>query len=204
MARPQLSFNARVKQYFKRKSRGAIVLDFAFVIIMALLLIPASRNAISRTIIRYSLFQPHENKSIKYLSNSFYSWKIQDVRTKKIITLDELKDKVLFVNFWATWCPPCVAEMPSIEKLNTLYGNKIAILLICDEPNATVLPFLSANGIRTPVYQSMSSVPLELASESFPTTFLISKNGRIVISRRGAAKWDGPVMSDLIEKLLKE
>jgi len=204
MARPQLSFNARVKQYFKRKSRGIIVLDFAFVIIMVLLLIPGSRNAISRTIIRYSLFQPHENKSIKYLSNSFYSWKIQDIRTKKIITLDELKDKVLFVNFWATWCPPCVAEMPSIEKLNALYGNKIAIILVNNEPDAVIQPFLMANDIRTPVCQSISSVPAELASESFPTTFLISKNGRIVISRRGAAKWDGPVMSDLIEKLLKE
>jgi len=204
MARPQLSFNTRIKQYFKRKSRGIIVLDFAFVIIMVLLLIPGSRNAISRTIIRYSLFQPHENKSIKYLSNSFYSWKIQDIRAKKIITLDELKDKVLFVNFWATWCPPCVAEMPSIEKLNTLYGNKIAIILVNDEPDAVIQPFLTANDIRTPVFQSISSVPAELASESFPTTFLISKNGRIVISRRGAAKWDGPVMSDLIEKLLKE
>jgi thiol-disulfide isomerase/thioredoxin len=191
------------RQYFKRRTRASIVLDLTFVVLLITLLIPASRNAISRIIISNTLFQPAENRDIKYLDESCYDWKLRDA-SNKIVTLDSLKGKVLFINFWATWCPPCIAEMPSIENLNRLYGNRIAIILVSTESEDVVKEFIETNKYTFPIYCLANETPIQLFSHTLPTTFLISKNGRIVISRRGAAKWDGEKMQELIDRLLSE
>ncbi|MCP4368707.1 MAG: TlpA family protein disulfide reductase, partial [Deltaproteobacteria bacterium] len=57
-------------------------------------------------------------------------WEIQEIGGRKVNLATEFKDRVLFINFWATWCPPCVAEMPSIEKLHKKFKNRISFICI--------------------------------------------------------------------------
>lgn len=114
----------------------------------------------------------------------------------QLLRLSELSGEVVFVNFWATWCPPCIAEMPSIEALATsLKGNpeveSIRFLLVSlDEDPAIAVEFARRRKLDLPIYFLRSKDRRTFDSTQIPTTYVISKSGEVVYERRGMAKYD--------------
>src|SRR5690625_5854855 len=90
--------------------------------------------------------------------------------------LKEHRGKVVFLNMWGSWCPPCVEEMPSIQKLYEAKGDQVSFVLITmqDKPERFV-PFLEKHNYSMPVYEANSLLPKALIPNAFPTTFIINK-----------------------------
>lgn len=111
----------------------------------------------------------------------------------KQVNFESLKGKVVFLNIWATWCPPCVAEMPNIQKLYEKVGSdKIAfVMLSVDEGGMEkVKKFIDKKGFTFPVYMPASQLPREFYSNAIPTTFILSPEGKIVAKQEGMADYD--------------
>lgn len=117
--------------------------------------------------------------------------------------LSELDGKVVFLGFWATWCPPCRAEMPSVQNLyNAMKEEKdVVFLLVSSEEHETVRDFMEKNRYDFPVYLADGSLPTRLNVEAIPTTFIIDRKGDIVFAHAGAARWDDAVCADFLKKL---
>ena len=133
---------------------------------------------------------------------STYRWGLEEVNTNKHVNFSNSKDKVVFVSFWATWCPPCIAEMPSIQALYTDYGTKVDFYLVSNESSLTIKNFLLKNNYTLPVYNELSATPRELSSRSLPTTFVITKEGKIIIKKTGVANWNSEKVRALLDKEL--
>lgn len=121
-----------------------------------------------------------------------------------LVSLNSMNDKPIFLNFWATWCPPCIAELPGIEDLHNEYGDKVNFILVSNESRAKVRAFANNKGFETlPFYQN-ESVPVDFASQSIPTTFIISSSGDIVLDKKGVAKWNSDRVKELLDNLIAE
>jgi len=119
------------------------------------------------------------------------------------VNLQQFRGKVLFINFWASWCPPCVAEMPTILKLSNEISNPDVrfILVNLDENSQKARDFIKRKEITLPVYQPISRIPGDLSSSTIPATFIIDKSGRIVLQRKGMAEYDTKAIRALLRKL---
>ena len=122
----------------------------------------------------------------------------------KDINLKDLKGKVIFLNYWATWCPPCRAEMPSIQQLYNDYNDKIAFIFITNDPKEKVVQFYQDKNHNFPTYQLASNPAPEISTRSLPTTFIIDKNGRIVTKEVGASNWNSTGYRKMFDALLTE
>jgi thiol-disulfide isomerase/thioredoxin len=78
--------------------------------------------------------------------------------------------KLFFLNFWATWCPPCIAEMPSIEQLRQSYNDKVVFLLISDEDWVRINEFKKSKAYNFKVYRALN-IPKDLQPKALPKTF---------------------------------
>ena len=108
-----------------------------------------------------------------------------------VLDLQALRGQPLVLNFWATWCPPCIAELPSLQRLYNQYHTQVDFYFISDEDPQTLRAFLLKKGYTIPVYTIQNSVQGKLYSRSIPASFLIAPNGRLIMNKTGAAKWDG-------------
>ena len=109
------------------------------------------------------------------------------------VALSRYKGDVIFINFWASWCPPCVAEMPSIQNLyNSVADNeriKFALISLDENPE-DAQQFIERRGFDMPVYFLASGVPDSFYSQTVPTTFVVSPDGDIVAQKKGLAKYN--------------
>ena len=123
----------------------------------------------------------------------------------KLQTLNDLKGKVVFLNFWATWCGPCRAEMPSMEALHNSYREKgLEILAVnSGENQAQVLAFMTGNQLSFPVALDMDGkVSMAYGIQAIPTSFLIDREGKIIARLVGSLDWDTPKIRAAMEMLL--
>jgi peroxiredoxin len=100
----------------------------------------------------------------------------------KAYTLRDLRGKVVLVNFWATWCPPCRREMPDLDKLQTRFAAQgLVVLSISDEDRAKVAPFIAASGYRpTVLLDPGSAVEKQFHVEGLPKSYLFDRSGKLV------------------------
>jgi thiol-disulfide isomerase/thioredoxin len=116
--------------------------------------------------------------------------------------LSDFKGKILFLNFWGSWCPPCRAEFPSIQALYESKKDKVNFVLIAmQDDEEKVKEFLKKNQYTTPVYIAASPISQQLSPNVFPTTFIISKDGKILKRDNGAADWNNKAVHDFINSL---
>jgi len=122
------------------------------------------------------------------------------------INMTEYKGKVLFINLWATWCPPCIAEMPGIQELYNDINNEdvVFIMLSTDDSMEKVKTFIEKKGYNLPVFMPTSRVPDVLRSPSIPTTFIVNKKGEIVSKKTGMAKYNTKSFKKFLLKQVSE
>lgn len=107
--------------------------------------------------------------------------------TGETVKLSSLKGKKVMLNFWATWCPPCKAEMPEMEKFSKQAGKDLVVLAVNIDPQNDVKGFVNKNGITFPVLSDINdSVNKTYQIISIPTTYFIDSNGIIKNKYTGA------------------
>ena len=119
-------------------------------------------------------------------------------------SLAEYRGDVVFMNIWATWCPPCIAEMPSIQKLYDSVQdleNVTFLLVSMDEEFDKAIRFMENRNLDMPVYHFRNRAPGVYNSGLLPTTYVISSDGRLVLEKRGLAKYDTPEFEQFLREL---
>ncbi|MCL2722079.1 MAG: TlpA family protein disulfide reductase [Treponema sp.] len=122
------------------------------------------------------------------------------------ITLSDFKGKVVILNFWATWCPPCREEMPSMEVLYRLFKNEGLEMLAVNlgEADRIVQQFIQDNGYTFPIPMDRGNrVGTIYGVSAIPTSFIIDREGMIIARIVGSIYWDTPQIFKAFEALLK-
>ena len=198
--------SAKYINNWKKKSLFSKITDLFFVILIITLLFPEGRLAVGGFVNRLKsmVAQPSLLSKKTKLNEKDFDWIFTDMDGKKL-SFSETKGKVVFLNLWATWCPPCIGEMPGIQKLYNKFKDnpEVQFVLLSNEKIETVKSFMSKKNYSFPVYTSLSPTPLPFSSRSIPTSFVISRDGEIVLKEVGAVNWGGDKMENIIEDLLK-
>lgn len=157
---------------------------------------------IQRGVLAIGLFDatPQENIEKKTVSLDFSLYDEED----EIVNVAQFQGKTIFVNIWASWCPPCIAEMPGINQLyQRLDGESDVIFLMIsvDEVQDKALSLQQRKNFDFPIYFPVSGLPAALSYESIPSTFVISPKGFIVYQREGMASYDHPSFDEFMKGL---
>jgi len=155
-------------------------------------------NKVVATVISPSTVDENERATL-----TDYNWSLVDLEEKSI-NLKSKKGEVVLVNVWATWCPPCVAELPGFIELYSDYKDKVTFAFVANDEKEKVITFLEKKGYQIPVYFQASATPTELESGSIPVTYIIDKEGKIVVNKTGAANWNSESTRNLLDGLLSE
>jgi thiol-disulfide isomerase/thioredoxin len=116
------------------------------------------------------------------------------------------RGQVVFLNFWATWCKPCIEEMPAIERLWRRYANgPFVVLAVCEDPNSgRVGPFLAEHRIALPVgLDPAGDLAKSFGVRSLPTTVIIDRDGYIAALAFGPRPWDNKAAIALVEAMTR-
>ncbi len=121
------------------------------------------------------------------------------------VELSTLRGKVVFVNFWASWCPPCRAEMPSLNRLYEEFKGDERIVFIFlneDDDLAKAKDYLSKENFDIPLFKYGSGMPTEVFSGSLPTTIIIDKQGAMIYHHEGIANYHSAGFTSQLRSLL--
>ncbi|WP_111683702.1 TlpA family protein disulfide reductase [Winogradskyella tangerina] len=179
--------------------------NIIFMIIIALLIIPQTRHPI-QIVLHKGLSYINQSTMIdanERVQVTYDHWKLQS-DTNVTLDFNSTKDKVVFVNFWATWCPPCIVEMPSLQALYTDYNDKVDFLFVTTDTFDVVETFKNKKNFDFDVYNSLNEIPKELMTSSIPRTFIINKKGEIVVDESGAVDWNSAKVRGQLDQLLAE
>ncbi|GAA4451793.1 hypothetical protein GCM10023189_14180 [Nibrella saemangeumensis] len=123
----------------------------------------------------------------------------------KTVAFNSLAGKVIFLNQWATWCPPCRAEMPSIEKLyQSVDKNKVAfVMLSLDDSPEKARKYIEQNKFTFPVYVPAGPMPSDFATEAIPTTLILAPDGRIAQRMEGMFNYDTAEFRQYLDSLAR-
>jgi thiol-disulfide isomerase/thioredoxin len=175
--------------------------NIIFVVVILVMIIPQTRKPIQIVVNKIFAFSPSVTSENERVELEDYNWTLETESGKKV-NFSEAKGKVIIVNYWATWCPPCIAEMPSFQELHTDYKDRVAFYFISGEDHETTNNFLKRKGYDFNSYRMLSDDPKPLNGYTLPSTFVIDKNGSIVIEKVGAADWNSQNFRNTLEQLL--
>lgn len=119
------------------------------------------------------------------------------------IHLEQYLGKTIFINFWATWCKPCIEEMPSIEKTQGMMSEKeVVFLLASSESIEEIKEFSNSHSYQFKYVHLENNEKLNL--QALPTTFIINPKGTLVFSEMGSRNWDETANINLIKNIIKQ
>ncbi len=181
------------------------VILIAFIALM--IINPAVKATAIRGLMKIGFYKPDVNNSNRTLGKAI----VKD--TKNVVFKDEkgnlvnmadLKGKVVFINFWAAWCPPCIAEMPEINKLQQqLRTNKNIMMLMVDVDNnlQKSLKFMNKRRFDLDVYTPASPIPPAYLGNTIPCTIVFDKNGEVAFKHEGTADYSDAEFVNFMKKL---
>ncbi len=179
-----------------------------------LLLMPAALGLAGLGFLQLDLFAETENRELEPLFKEMGVVQIPpaadpvEIQLKdqngRMTSLSEFRGKIVFINFWTTWCLACVIEMPSMEKLHQKFKDKDFVMMGINlqESDATVLKFFKEYKLTfTTLLDSTGDVGTVFRIRGIPTTFILDKNGIIIGKVMGPREWDSRDSFALFEYL---
>jgi len=193
------------KQKRRKKILGRLSNILFFGLLLLFVFSTDAKSWLLRQMIATGLFKPKIEKAEKHINaqpaSPFY---FRDENGNTVST-NEMKGKVVFINFWASWCPPCRAEMPSLSTLyNKLKEDERFVFLFLneDEDASKAKNFLQKNNYPFPLISAEGRVPADIFSGTLPTTVVLNKEGKIVMKHEGLAGYSGDDFIKQLKELL--
>ena len=186
-----------------KKPKKATIQNIIFILFIALLLFSPLGTFVKIQLNRLIAFSPKTHAVMDQKEFSTYQWELVDASGKRV-SLEAYKGKVIFINFWATWCPPCIAEMPSMQELYVDYQNKIVFLFVTTDSFEKANAFMTKEKLTLPVYQSVSNPPLEMESSTIPATYLVDQQGNLIVAKIGAADWNSDSFREKLDEYIRK
>jgi thiol-disulfide isomerase/thioredoxin len=170
-------------------------------LLLLVLVSPNAKSWVLKQFVSIGLFKADlsQDKITKPANSSALNFSFVDENGRSVAVSD-LKGKVVFINFWASWCPPCRAEMPSINAMyNKLKDDdRFVFLFVSEDDNfAAAKNYMQKNNFALPVFNSSGNIPAEVYNGTLPTTTILDKDGNIVMMHEGMANYNS-------EKFLKQ
>lgn len=185
------------------KKRKISIGDALLLVLILLVVVPQTRKPIQVFLneVKVRLFSPSvlDGEGESTLEPFQYRVRTLDGGDASIVVG---KGKVTFIGYWATWCPPCIAEMPSIQKLYDDYGDSVDFVLLTHEEPGVVRNFLGERKFTLPVYFPKMPPPPLLDESSIPANFIIDKTGKIRVKETGASDWNAQKIRRLLDEVL--
>lgn len=180
------------------------------VVLILVLMVPSWRftiaSIIQRGILKTGLLKAQPSFYESYLKVEDFNVSLQDA-TGQMHSLSEWEGKVLFINIWASWCAPCVAEMGDIEKLYKQLGensNLQFVMISIDKDWNKARSFVQKRGYSFPIFRLITPLPEVLQSNSIPSTYVISSQGRLVLKKQGMASYSHMEFIEFMTSLVHE
>lgn len=149
---------------------------------------------LQQSLMKVGFFKPNlENVVTKNIDKDYLDVNLINNRGE-VVTLADFKGKVVFINFWATWCPPCIAEMPSIQILHDKFKDDSDVVILTVEIESKkekAKQFMKRKKLTLPVYYPNSNLPIVLFDGTLPTTVILDKEGNIAHKTLGMADYSG-------------
>lgn len=119
------------------------------------------------------------------------------------LNMEQFKGKVVFMNIWATWCPPCIAEMPAINKLfNEVKDSDVVFLMLSvDQDFEKAKRFNEKKGFDFEIYTVDGPIPQMYSTGSIPTTFVINAKGELALVHEGMADYHTTEFKTFLQSL---
>ncbi len=197
-----------------KKKVWKIVGNVILVGLIILLILPSGRIWVQQGLMKIGLFKPKLEKpeptpiaEAEVPASSNYAGVAFSDDNGEVVHIPDLKGKVVFLNFWATWCPPCKAEMPSIQVLKDKFkdNNNVVFLIVeIEGEKEKARDFMQQGSMDLPVYYPESQIPGEWLGGAIPTTVILDKMGNIATRHEGMADYARVEVSDFITELIQK
>lgn len=198
----------------KRLTLPRIISFVVIAILLVFLISPDAKAWLSQGLMKMGLFKPDLSQvepaaataGEPAASRAVRSVFFQDGEGNRIDAAN-LEGKVVFINFWATWCPPCIAEMPSINKLYDVYrDNENIVFIMADVDNKyeQSVKFMEDKNLTLPVHVPAGEIPGDWLGGAIPTTVILDKTGAIAARHEGMADYSRKEVIDFIQELIDE
>ena len=140
-----------------------------------------------------------DTDGIQIFGEADYDWTLRPLVGSEL-ELETFRGEVLFINLWASWCTPCIREMGSIERLrHRLADTDIRFLIVAAEGDRPVRRHLRRYSYDLPIYLEIDGLPTSFGLRGLPTSWVVDRQGRIVLLQYGEAVWD----TDEVEEFLR-
>ena len=195
------------KNYFRnlltRKSKLSLALDLIIVLLAIFIMVPQTRKSAIALVLRPTVFiyQPSLLKQPIPLLTTSLDWHLRTL-AGDTCTLADFTGKPTIINYWASWCSPCLAEMGQFRSLYADYGDKVNFVFITNEKRTDVANFVKKKNLDLPVYLPIKKYPEQLSTSTLPVTFLIDADGNILMRKSGMAQWNGHKMRTILDAML--
>ncbi len=149
---------------------------------------------------KLEMTQPEKGEEARPVAD--FDLKLIDSKGVKT-TMEDLRGKVIFFNIWATWCPPCIAEMPGINNLyNDMDKEEVAfIMLSVDQDFQKAIDFHQKKGYNFEVYKVDGALPQMYYTQSIPTTYVIDAQGDLALTHMGMGDYDTAKFKEFLSSL---
>jgi len=197
----------------EKKNNKKNIISWVIIAVLALVvLLPSTRSILQQGLMKIGLFKPDIPAQNSETSTPISSMVMTDAVTLsdesgKTLQTSELKGKVVFINFWATWCGPCRAEMPSIQKLYDKYkdNDQVQFLLVEIEHDLEgAKNFMTKEKLDLPIYFPESEIPEAWLSNAIPSTVVLNKQGMLAFDHRGMADYSTKEFEDFLISLINQ
>ncbi|HMY94984.1 MAG TPA: TlpA disulfide reductase family protein [Cyclobacteriaceae bacterium] len=147
----------------------------------------------------------YNNEKISTKDKSTNTISLDDIKLSSLsgekIDMSEFEGKTVFINFWATWCGPCIQEMPTIEKAQTLMKGKDVVFLFASNEELDQIERFSKKKDYNFRFVQLNNME-ELKIPALPTTFIFDTDGVLKFSETGSRRWDESTNIELITKII--
>lgn len=179
---------------FLRKNLLYLILIAAMLVVA---FVPGVKESLKETFLPVATVE-----SAVTVDEASFDIKLKGINTASTNLKNLRNNKLIFLNFWGTWCAPCRKEWPSIQTLYDAKKDKMDFVLIAmQDKEEDVIKFILENNYTAPVYIAQSPINGKILPKVFPTTYILDKNGKILMKEDASKDWNSSKVHEFIDNL---